>query len=76
MLKPSRYSQPTLVIIIAIVLCMMAVGVLAGVFALIRRNQGPTILRVPDNYPTIQAALDAADAGDIIQVQAGSDPNC
>ena len=71
MLKPSRYSQPTLVIIIAIVLCIMAVGVLAGVFALIRRNQAPTILRVPDNYPTIQAALDAADAGDIIQVRAG-----
>jgi len=71
MLKPSRYSQPTLVIIIAIVLCIMAVGVLAGVFALVRRNQAPTILRVPDNYPTIQAALDAADAGDIIQVRAG-----
>jgi hypothetical protein len=71
MLKPSRYSQPTLIIIIAIVLCIMAVGVFAGVFALVRRNQGPTILRVPDNYPTIQAALDAADTGDIIQVRPG-----
>lgn len=71
MLKPSRYSQPTLVIIIAVVLCIMAVGVIAGVFALVRRNQGLTVLNVPDNYPTIQAALDAADTGDIIQVRAG-----
>jgi hypothetical protein len=71
MLKPSRYSQPTLVIIIAVVLCIMAIGVVAGVFALVRRSQSPTILRVPDNYPTIQTALDAADTGDIIQVSAG-----
>jgi len=71
MLKPSRYSQPTLVIIIAVVLCIMAIGVAAGVFAIVRRNQGPTILRVPDNYPTIQSALDAADTGDLIQVGAG-----
>src|SRR5215211_854660 len=71
MLKPSRYSQPTLLIIIAIVLCIMAVGVVAGVFALVRRSQALTLLKVPDDYPTIQAALDAADTGDIIQVRAG-----
>jgi hypothetical protein len=71
MLNPSRYSQSSLVIIIAIVLCIMALGIGAGVIALSRRNPGPALLEVPADYPTIQAAIDAADAGDIIQVHAG-----
>jgi len=34
MLNPSRYSQSSLVITTAIVLCIMAVGIVAGVIAL------------------------------------------
>jgi hypothetical protein len=39
--------------------------------ALNRRDQAITLLRVPDDYPTIQAAINAAQPADIIQVRAG-----
>lgn len=72
MLLPSRYSQSTLVIIAGIVLCIMAFGIIAGVIAFNLRARAATVIRVPEDHPTIQAAIEAADPGDIIQVRAGT----
>ncbi|HLO14271.1 MAG TPA: hypothetical protein VK206_05545 [Anaerolineales bacterium] len=57
--------------IVAIIVCIVLVGIAAGVLALNRRDQAITLLRVPDDYPTIQAAINAAQPADIIQVRAG-----
>ena len=58
--------------IVLIIVCIVLVGVAAGVFALNRREQALNLIRVPDNYPTIQAAINASKPGDIIQVRAGT----
>jgi len=58
--------------IAAIIVCIILIGVAAGVLALNRREQAVTLLRVPDDYPTIQAAINAAQPADIIQVRAGT----
>lgn len=57
--------------IAGIIVCIVLIGVAAGVLALNRREQAVNLLKVPDNFPTIQAAISAAKAGDIIQVRAG-----
>lgn len=72
MLRPSRYSHPTLVIIAAVVLCIMAFGIIAGVIALNLRAPAVRVINVPDDYPSIQLAIDAASPGDIIEVRAGT----
>ena len=72
MLNPSRYSRSNLVIIAVIVLCIMAFGIIAGVIALNLRSQGVNLIIVPDDYPSIQAAIEAAHPGDIVQVRAGA----
>ena len=58
--------------IAAIIVCIVLVGVAAGVLALNRREQAVNLIIVPDNYPTIQAAINAAKPGDIVQVRAGT----
>src|SRR6266508_3037740 len=58
--------------IAAIIICIVLIGVAVGVLALNRREQAINLIKVPDNYPTIQAAISAAKAGDIIQVRAGT----
>ena len=58
--------------IVAIIVCIILIGIAAGVLALNRREQAVTILRVPQDYPTIQAAINAAEPADIIQVQQGT----
>src|ERR1044071_7348477 len=58
--------------IAAIIICIILVGVAAWVRALNRRDQAINLIQVPDNYPTIQAAISAAKAGDIIQVRSGT----
>ena len=55
-----------------IIICIVLIGVAAGVLALNRREQAVNLLKVPDNYPTIQAAISAAGPGDIVQVRAGT----
>lgn len=72
MLRPSRYSQSTLVIIAAVVLCIMAFGIVAGVIAINLRNPAVRVIKVPEDYPSIQEAIDAADPADIVQVRAGT----
>lgn len=58
--------------IAAIIVCIILIGVAAGVLAMNRREQAMTVLRVPQDYATIQAAINAAQDGDIIQVRAGT----
>ncbi len=43
----------------------------SGIFALSQKTKAATIT-VPDDYPTIQAAIDAASAGDTIVVRSGT----
>ena len=57
--------------IAAIIICIVLIGVAAGVIALNRREQAVTLIRVPDDYATIQEAINAAQPADIIQVRAG-----
>jgi len=57
--------------VVAIIVCIVLVGVAAGVFALNRNEQAVNLLIVPDEYATIQAAITAAEPGDIIQVRTG-----
>src|SRR6266487_2893482 len=57
--------------IVAIIVCIILAGVAAGVLAYNRRAQAVTLLRVPEDYATIQAAINAAEPADIIQVRAG-----
>jgi len=66
----SRFN-PTLAAIAIIVVCMLAFLLVMGVIALGRQQQSVNVIQVPDDYPTIQAAVDASEAGDIIQVRAG-----
>jgi len=58
--------------IAAIVVCIILIGVAAGVWALNREEQAVDLLIVPDEYATIQEAINAAEPGDIIQVRAGT----
>src|SRR6266540_4321828 len=58
--------------IVAIVVCIILAGIAAGVLALNRREQAVTLIRVPEDYATIQAAINAADPADIIQVRTGT----
>ena len=58
--------------VVAIIVCIILIGIAAGVLALNRREQAVTLIKVPDDYPTIQEAINAAQAADIIQVRAGT----
>ena len=58
--------------VVAIIICIILIGVAAAVLAFNRREQAVTLLRVPGDYPTIQAAINAAEPADIIQVTAGT----
>lgn len=58
--------------IVMIIICIMLLGVAAGVWALNRREQAVNVLQVPQDYATIQEAITAAQPADIIQVRAGT----
>jgi hypothetical protein len=58
--------------IVAIIVCIILVGVAAGVLALNRQEQAVDLLIVPDEYATIQEAINAAESADIIQVRPGT----
>src|SRR5574342_269157 len=67
-----RPYNPSLVGLAVVALCILAFAIGAGAFALSRRNEAVSLLKVPEDYATIQAAIDAAQAGDIIQVRSGT----
>lgn len=58
--------------IAAAAVCIILTGVVAGVWALNRDQQAINLLIVPDEYPTIQSAIEAAKPADIIQVRQGT----
>ena len=53
--------------IAAIIVCIILVGVAAGMLALNRREQAIDLLIVPDESGTIQEAIDAPEPDDNIQ---------
>ena len=53
-----------------IVLTVLFVGMLTPAFKIQSVKAEPTTIIVPDNYPTIQKAINAASPGDIIYVRA------
>jgi len=64
--------DPRLVMILFFALiAILAVVVGARAVASFNLDGGGTVIRVPGNYSTIQAAIDAAGTGDIIQVASG-----
>jgi hypothetical protein len=67
-----RQFKASLLPILVIIFCILMIGVVAGAFALNRQREAVTMLRVPEDYPTIQSAINAAEPADIIQVQAGT----
>ena len=67
-----RQFKASLLPIMVIIFCILIVGIVAGAFALNRQRNAVNVLRVPEEYATIQAAITAAVAGDVIQVRAGT----
>ena len=64
--------NPKLVILLFFaVVVLLAIVIGARAVASINLDGGGNVIYVPDNYATIQAAIDAAGAGDIIQVRPG-----
>ncbi len=66
-----RKSDLNLAAVISIGLLTLAVVISAGAMALAGGGQAVDLIRVPEDYPTIQTAINAAEPGDIIQVGAG-----
>ena len=67
-----RQFKASLLPIMVIIFCILIVGVVAGALALNRQRNAVNVLRVPEEYATIQAAISAAEAGDVVQVRAGT----
>jgi hypothetical protein len=67
-----RQFKASLLPIIVIIFCILMIGVIAGTIAISRQRQAVTLLRVPEDYPTIQAAINAAEVADVIQVGTGT----
>lgn len=67
-----RQFKASLLPIMVIIFCILIIGVVAGALALNRQRQAAIVLRVPAEYPTIQAAINAAGTADIVQVAAGT----
>jgi hypothetical protein len=67
-----RQFNASLLPIMIIIFCILMIGVVAGALALNRQREAVNVLQVPQEYPTIQSAINAAEPADIIQVQAGT----
>lgn len=73
-----KFRQPNRVVnsnvIVAVILAIVALlAIVLGAQAIeaFREFSGATVLKVPGQYPTIQAAIDAAAPGNIIRVSEG-----
>ena len=64
--------DPKIVVLLFLTLiAVLVVAVGAKAVAMLDLGGGGHLIRVPGNYSTIQAAINAAGSGDIIQVQPG-----
>jgi len=69
--EPSLKKQHEKAIIIISITTLLLLN-MSGAFFNILTVSGSTVRKVPDPYPTIQAAINAANPGDIIEVAAGT----
>ena len=67
-----RQFKATFLPIMVIIFCILMIGVIAGYFAIVRQRQATSVLRVPEDFPSIQAAINAAQPADVIEVRAGT----
>ena len=70
--RPRRFLNSHLgaVIVITIFIALIAV-ISVRAIQVLRQAATGAVIRVPGDFPTIQAAIDAAKPGDIVQVSAG-----
>jgi len=69
---PRRSFNPVLILVVFLtIIAVLAVVIAAGAIDIARLIGIDQVVRVPRDYPTIQAAIDAVDPGEIIQVDAG-----
>ena len=66
-----RQFKASLLPVMIIIFCILMIGVAAGALVIIRQRQAVTVLNVPEDYVTIQEAINAAEPADIIEVRAG-----
>jgi hypothetical protein len=64
--------NPILLITVLAFIAILVIAFAGAAIALGYRGQAVTLVKVPDDYPTIQAAIDAASAGTVIQVGPGT----
>lgn len=74
-IKIKRPNQPVsskmVTAVVLTIIALLAVVFGAGALEAIREFSTGAVLRVPGEYPTIQAAIDAAEPGNIIRVSEG-----
>lgn len=74
--KIGRPSQPgnskMVAAVVLTIIALLAIVFGAGAIEAIRQFSTGVVLRVPADYPTIQAAIDAAEPGNIIRVSTGT----
>ena len=67
--RPLNASLGMIVALTVIAALLIVIGVRA--YQIARQNEAGALIRVPADFATIQAAIDAAEPGDVIQVSAG-----
>lgn len=55
-----------------LLLALLQVGLFASSFSIQKAKAGTSTITVPDKFPTIQAAINAANPGDTVYVRAGT----
>src|SRR5215510_7694908 len=70
--RPRRFLNSHLgaVIVVTIFIALIAV-ISVRAIQVLRQAATSAVIKVPGDFPTIQAAIDAAKPGDIVQVSAG-----
>lgn len=69
---PRRPLNASLGMIVALtVIAALLIVIVVRAFQVARQNEAGALIRVPADFATIQAAIDAAEPGDVIQVSAG-----
>ena len=69
---PNRPLNASLGMIVALtVIAALLIVVVVRAYQVSRQNAAGALIRVPADYATIQAAIDAAEPGDVIQVSVG-----